>query len=130
MQELHRRGVGGLTIERRSASGQPGHSRGSGRSPDVYGTGKSITGSLIAGSVFRPWLLPPLDAAKEHVYYLYHSPDDSVCPFRMAEAAQKALEENGAKVKLATYEGGHGWKGRVYVDIREGIQWLKEQTRE
>ncbi len=91
---------------------------------------KSVTGSFIAMSVFKPKQLPPLKNAKGHAYYLYHSPDDKVCPFKMVEAAQKALAENGANVKLATYSGGHGWRGNVYGDIRAGIRWLERQTRE
>jgi predicted esterase len=86
---------------------------------------KQVTGSFIAMSVFKPDLLPPLAAAKGHGYYLYHSPDDRVCPFRMAEQAAKDLEQHGATVKLATYEGGHGWRGALYNHIREGVQWLE-----
>ena len=59
-------------------------------------------------SVFKPGLLPPLEKAEGHAYFLYHSPDDRVCPFRMAEQAEKDLKENGAVVKLTTYQGGHG----------------------
>jgi hypothetical protein len=31
-------------------------------------------------------------------------------------------------VELKTYEGGHGWKGDLYSDIREGIEWLETQA--
>jgi predicted esterase len=71
---------------------------------------KKVTGSFIAMSVFKPDMLPPLEKAKGHGYFLYHSQDDEVCPFRMAERAAKELKKNGATVKLATYEGGHGWR--------------------
>ncbi len=83
-----------------------------------------VSGSFIAMSVFRPDWLPPLKTAKDQAYFLYHSPDDRVCPYRMAEQAVKALEENGAKVKLQTYDGGHGWRGPLYQHIQEGIDWL------
>jgi predicted esterase len=89
-------------------------------------TSKQVTGSLIAMSVFKPDFLPPLDAAKGHGYYLYHSPDDRVCPFRMAEAAVKSLEQHGAAVKLLTYDGGHGWRGPLFDDLRAGIEWLEK----
>jgi predicted esterase len=89
-------------------------------------TSSRITGSFIAMSVFKPDLLPPLDRAKGHAYFLYHSPDDAVCPFRMAEQAEEELKENGAKVKLETYDGGHGWRGNLYDSIREGIEWLEK----
>jgi len=98
--------------------------------PPVYATslrsGTRVTGSFVAMSVFRPGELPPLVYAKGHTYYLYHSPDDSLCPYQMAEEAAEKLQTNGATVKLATYDGGHGWRGPVYDDIRTGIDWLEE----
>jgi predicted esterase len=87
---------------------------------------KQVTGSFIAMSVFKPDLLPPLKKAKGHGYFLYHSPDDRLCPYWMAEQAAKELQKSGAKVKLATYEGGHGWRGALYDDIRAGVQWLEK----
>jgi RNA polymerase sigma factor (sigma-70 family) len=87
---------------------------------------RAVTGSLIAMSVFNPKFLPPLKGAKGHAYYLYHSPGDRVCPYRMAEQARTSLAENGAKVHLETYEGGHGWRGDVYADIRTGVEWLEK----
>jgi len=89
-------------------------------------TSKQVTGSFIAMSVFMPALLPPLEKAKGHGYFLYHSPDDPVCPFQMAERAAKDLKKSGARVKLVTYEGGHGWRAGLYDHIREGVQWLEK----
>jgi len=97
--------------------------------PAVYAvslTSKTVKGSFIAMSVFKPDLLPPLENAKGHRYFLYHSPDDRVCPFRMAEQAAKDLAGNGATVKLMTYAGGHGWRAGLYDHIREGLQWLEQ----
>ena len=88
-----------------------------------------MRGSFIAMSVFNPKFLPPLKGANGHAYYLYHSLQDRVCPYRMAEQAKTSLAENGAKVRLETYEGGHGWRGNVYDDIRRGVEWL-EKNRE
>jgi predicted esterase len=85
-----------------------------------------VKGSFVAMSVFNPRFLPPLKEAKGHAYYLYHSPDDRVCPYRMAEQAKTRLAENGAKVRLDTYEGGHGWRGDLYNDIREGVERLEK----
>jgi beta-lactamase regulating signal transducer with metallopeptidase domain/predicted esterase len=87
---------------------------------------RSVMGSFIAMSVFNPKFLPPLKEAKGHAYYIYHSQQDRVCPYRMAEQAKNSLSENGAKVRLETYEGGHGWRGNVYHDIRNGIEWLEK----
>lgn len=98
--------------------------------PAAYATSlqdrRGVTGSLIAMSVFNPKYLPPLKGANGHAYYLYHSPQDRVCPYRMAEQARNSLAENGAKVRLETYEGGHGWRGDVYHDIRNGVEWLEK----
>ena len=87
-----------------------------------------VTGSFIAMSVFRPDFLPPLEKAKGHAYFLYHSPDDRVCPFRMAEQAAKELKKSGATVKLATYDGGHGWRAGLYDHIRAGVDWLEKYS--
>lgn len=86
---------------------------------------KSVTGSYIAMSVFEPDGLGNLEHAAGHTYFIDHSPDDRVCPFRMAEDASEILSEHGAKVKLVTYKGGHGWRGDVYGRIRKGIRWLE-----
>ena len=88
-------------------------------------TNPKVRGSFVAMSVFKPDQLPKLDAAKGHAYYLYHSPDDRICPYRMAEQAEKELAKAGAKVKLVDYAGGHGWRGPLYDDIATGIKWLE-----
>ncbi len=48
----------------------------------------------------------------------------------MAEQAAKDLEKNGAKVKLVKYEGGHGWQGNLYDQIRSGVEWLEKNHAE
>lgn len=88
-------------------------------------TNKKVAGSFIAMSVFNPKFLPPLDGAKGHRYFLYHSPDDRVCPIRMAKDAEKSLSAKDATVKFQEYAGGHGWRGGLYDDIRGGIRWLE-----
>src|SRR5262249_6074501 len=98
--------------------------------PAAYATSlqekRGVTGSFIAMSVFNPKFLPPLKGANGHAYYLYHSPQDRACPYRMAEQAKTSLAENGAKVHLETYEGGHGWRGDLYTDIHDGVEWLEK----
>ena len=84
-----------------------------------------IAGSYVAMSVFTPDDLPPLDNARGHAYFIDHSPDDRVCPFRMAEEAEQKLKEHEATVRFNEYEGGHGWRGDVYGRIRGGIEWLE-----
>ena len=85
-----------------------------------------ITGSFIAMSVFKPDYLPPLKNAKKRAFYIYHSKDDKTCPMWMAEEAEKRLEKHKAKVQLATYNGGHGWRGPVWPNMRSGIAWLEK----
>jgi predicted esterase len=100
--------------------------------PAAYATslsGKKVTGSLVAMSVFNPKYLPDLEKGKGHAFYLYHSKDDKICPFHMAEQAQKDLKKAGARVKLTEYEGGHGWRGDVYGSIKDGIRWLEKNAR-
>ncbi len=87
-----------------------------------------VTGSFVAMSVFNPRFLPALENAKGHAYYLYHSPDDRVCPYRMAQQAVTDLGKAGAKVELKNYAGGHGWRGPLYADIQDGIQWLEKNS--
>ena len=84
-----------------------------------------VTGSFVAMSVFKPDQLPSLKAASGQPFYILHSPQDFI-PIQMAENARQQLAKNGAKVELVTYEGGHGWKGDVFGNIRKGIAWLEE----
>lgn len=90
---------------------------------------KSVTGSYIAMSVFKPDSLGPLERTAGHAYFIDHSPEDKVCPFRMAKNAARMLRKHGAKTRLVTYKGGHGWRGNVYGRIRNGIRWLELAVR-
>ena len=87
----------------------------------------AVKGSFVAMSIFKPDQLPPLEIAKNHAYYLLHSPQDFI-PMAMPETARDRLGATGASVILQTYEGGHGWRGDVYGMIRSGITWLEEQA--
>jgi predicted esterase len=101
--------------------------------PPIYHhsiAGKTLTGSFVAMSVFRPKWIPPLDGAKGHAYYILHSPDDWIKMDDHAKVAVEKLGAAGAKVKLETYGGGHGWRGGSVRKIREGVEWLeKQQTK-
>ena len=87
----------------------------------------AVTGAFVAMSVFKPDLLPPLARAKGKAFYVLHSPQDFI-KMHFPEAAVKQLAEKGAKTKLETYSGGHGWRGDVYGNIRAGIEWLEKQA--
>ena len=87
-----------------------------------------VTGSFVAMSVFKPDQLPNLGRAKGKPYYIFHSPDDQVCPYRLAATARDKLREAGATVEFTEYAGGHGWHGDVFDNIRKGIDWLERQA--
>ena len=87
-----------------------------------------IAGSFIAMSVFYPEWLPSLKSAAGRAYYLYQSREDTTTEFHMSELARDALTKNGAIVTLVEYEGGHGWHGNVFADIKTGVAWLQDQT--
>lgn len=86
-----------------------------------------VRGSIVAMSRFLPDRLSKLNQVRGKNYFIYHSPEDQICPFKEAELAEKTLKEHGAKVKLVSYHGGHGWVPNTYYcdRIREGIEWLK-----
>ncbi len=86
-----------------------------------------VTGAFIAMSVFLPEPMLALENARDKAFYLLQSPQDQVTPVRHAEAAEKALQAAGAKVRLQRYEGGHGWRGDVWSMIGDGITWLDHQ---
>ncbi len=88
-----------------------------------------VKGSFVAMSIFKPDQLPPLERAGGHAYYILHSPDDFIS-MRFPEQARDLLRKHGAKTKLVTYAGGHGWHGDVYGNIRRGVAWLEEQVRD
>jgi RNA polymerase sigma factor (sigma-70 family) len=83
-----------------------------------------VTGAFVAMSVFKPAILPSLEHARGRGFYILHSPQDFI-PIAMARSARDQLTQAGAKVELRSYEGGHGWRGDVYGEIRRGIGWLE-----
>lgn len=89
-----------------------------------------VTGSFIAMSVFRTAWMGELSHAKDHPYFILHSPEDWIDFDEHAKAAESTLRENGASVKLRTYRGGHGWRDGPYAHIRAGVEWLESQVSE
>ncbi len=99
--------------------------------PPVYAAalapGSPITGAFVAMSIFKPEQLSDLKNASGKAFYILHSPTDFI-PMSFPEAARDQLAGAGAKTTLAEYEGGHGWHGNVFANIRRGIEWLQEQV--
>lgn len=87
-----------------------------------------LRGAMVAMIVFNPRWLPPLENAEGKGYFLWHSREDKVCPFRMAEDARVRLSESGASTVLETYAGGHGWRVDPFGAIRSGVTWLEVQS--
>eukprot|EP00913_Durusdinium_trenchii_P008903 g8369.t1 len=86
-----------------------------------------LAGSYIMMSVYKPKYLPPVNNGRKQSFYIEHSPDDRICPFWMAEKAQKELKEAGARVKFATYRGGHGFRGNIYGRMRAAFwEWYPQ----
>jgi predicted esterase len=86
-----------------------------------------LRGAVVAMSVFKPEQMPPLEQAKGKAFYILHSPQDFI-PMRWPEAARDQLAAAGAKTRLETYEGGHGWRGDVLGMIRRGVEWIEEHA--
>lgn len=90
--------------------------------------GSPVRGSFVAMSIFPTGdVKPSIANAKGHRYYVLHSREDTTCKYFFAEAAKKQLTAAGAQVELADYEGGHGWHGDVFGNIRKGIEWLESE---
>ena len=93
---------------------------------------RKIRGSFIAMSRFQSsWFAHP-ENAKGKRYYLWHSLDDTVCPFAEAEFATWFLTKKGAATVLKTYKGGHGWiPFTLYADrIKEALEWFRASDAE
>ena len=90
--------------------------------------GTPVKGSLVAMSIFPMMDLKPLlPAAKGHRYYLLQSPQDQVTRYFHVNTAKTQLTSAGATVEVADYEGGHGWHGDVFGNIRAGVEWLEKK---
>ena len=87
-----------------------------------------LTGAFVAMSVFKPAELPPASGAKGRPFYILHSPQDFI-RMTFTENARKQLSAAGAKVKLETYQGGHGWHGDPIDMIKAGVSWLESQAK-
>ena len=88
-----------------------------------------LTGAFVAMSVFKPGQMKSLKGAKGKAYFLLHSPEDFIS-MDFPEAAEKKLRKSKAKVELFTYEGGHGWRGDVWGNVRRGIRFLEKNHAE
>lgn len=86
--------------------------------------GSPVRGGLVVMSVYKPALLPPRDSAAGRGFYILHSPQDFI-PMRFPESAADDLKAHGARVRLETYEGGHGWVGDATDHISRAVRWLE-----
>ncbi|HEX8522108.1 MAG TPA: HEAT repeat domain-containing protein [Tepidisphaeraceae bacterium] len=86
-----------------------------------------ITGAFVAMSIFKPTDTEGVKNGKGRAFYLLHSPQDFI-QMRFPESARQLLTKAGAKVELKTYEGGHGWHGDAFGNIRGGVKWLENNV--
>ncbi len=83
-----------------------------------------VRGAFVVMSVFREDEYPTIANAKGKSFYLLHSAQDFI-KMSHPEQAKASLEAAGARVKLQTYEGGHGWQGDSMKRIGEAVKWLE-----
>ncbi len=83
------------------------------------------TGVFVAMSVFKPEHMESLKRAKGMAYYILHSPGDFIS-MDFPKTAVARLSKKKAKVELATYEGGHGWHGDVWGNMRAALDYLEQ----
>ncbi len=99
--------------------------------PPVYTAAFSpdspLRGAVVAMSVFKPELLPPIDGAKGRAFRILHSETDAI-PIRMARQAVADLRDAGIASEITLYEGGHGWHGDSYGLIRRSLEWVEQQA--
>ena len=88
----------------------------------------SLRGAFVAMSVFRDTGLPDSSLLKGRRVFLYHSPQDFI-KIGQAQEAETYLRAHGASVQLRQYQGGHGWTGDTYGDIRAGLDWLTQSDK-
>lgn len=86
-----------------------------------------LRGAVVAMSVFKPELLPPIDGAKGRAFRILHSEADAI-PIRMARQAVADLRAAGITSEITLYEGGHGWHGDAYGLIRRSFEWVEQQA--
>ena len=39
-----------------------------------------------------------------------------------------AFTKQGATVEFNTYQGGHGWHGDIFGNVRKGVDWLQDHA--
>jgi beta-lactamase regulating signal transducer with metallopeptidase domain/predicted esterase len=100
--------------------------------PAVYSAalreGSSLRGAFVAMSVYTPERLPPAKGLGGRSFYVLHSPEDWI-RIDFARQAVRELSAGGARATLVEYAGGHGWRGNVWKNIRDGVEWLEQGAR-
>ena len=81
---------------------------------------------------FAKWRQKRLILTKHFVSSLSRSFTQTIKSARIEwpTSARDSLREAGAKVEFVEYNGGHGWHGDVFGNLRKGIEWLESQAAE
>src|SRR5262249_52799008 len=82
-------------------------------------------GAYVAMSIWPQALPAEVARAKGLRVLLDQSPEDTAPRFLHAGQAYDALGAAGARVRLSTYRGGHGWKDDPLPRLRRGLDWLR-----
>lgn len=87
-----------------------------------------LVGAYVSMSVYRSaWMPTDTDVATKALW-IDHSPDDEICPYRLAESAAQTFQDAGAQVTLTDYSGGHGWHDQPFARAAAAFAWLDEQA--
>lgn len=88
---------------------------------------KEVTGSIPAMSRFLPDTYIQTGKVRGKPFFLYHSPEDKVCPYADVAISEKFLTKHKAIVKTQDYPGGHGWTAGTdhMANLRAAIEWLR-----
>ena len=91
-----------------------------------------VTGSFVAMSVFKPEQLPGLKRLAKVAALLHFFIRRTIRSARIEWPCPcgDTLREAGAKIEFVEYNGGHGWHGDVFGNLRKGIEWLESQAAE
>jgi predicted esterase len=91
----------------------------------TLGGSPSVRGGFIHSSVYNFSALPDPALARGKRLYLLQPTRAAVLPKSQAEAAKQRLTPHAAALQLTYYDGGYGWHGDVYGQLRRGIIFLE-----
>ncbi|WP_145064191.1 hypothetical protein [Engelhardtia mirabilis] len=100
--------------------------------PATYATvldrDNTFAGAYVLSSVFKPEQLD-LRRASDRRFFLEQGRSDTVTAFRFAQEAATTLADAGAAVRLAPFDGGHGFAmPDPAASLERALAWLVEDS--